>query len=302
MSLVQRLLSEIEKDRKTIIVIGDAMVDQWIHGYFSDCQDGCQKFVEQSRYTSPGGADNAASSLCNWDNDNSSPSFVFLFRQSDHHTPIPVKTRFVVNDRIAFRHDREVKPNDSEFDNRVRRTYALNAVKLAGGVLLSDYDKGFLTPQFIRQVIDLCNERGIPCVADAKREPELYEGALLKCNTPYFAKHYKKVRTYFVATNGPAEPCISGAISITCVNPLTLQIPDPSRLPRVPCINHVGAGDCFAAHLTLALAYGFSLVDAATLAHSAGRVYVQSPHNRPPQPQEIEADLAGAAIPATTFD
>ena len=58
--------------------------------------------------------------------------------------------------------------------------------------------------------------------------------------------------------------------------------------------NHVGAGDCFAAHLILGLAYGLSLEDAATVAHSAGRVYVQFPHNRPPLPSEIVADFATA--------
>ena len=63
------------------------------------------------------------------------------------------------------------------------------------------------------------------------------------------------------------------------------------ELPKVNCINHVGAGDCFGAHLVLALMYGFSLEDAATIAHSAGRVYVQHLHNRPPLPEEIEEDL-----------
>jgi sugar/nucleoside kinase (ribokinase family) len=57
-------------------------------------------------------------------------------------------------------------------------------------------------------------------------------------------------------------------------------------------VNHVGAGDCFAAHLTLALAYGFSLKEAAGLAHSAGRVYVQSFHNHPPFPTDIAADMS----------
>lgn len=59
---------------------------------------------------------------------------------------------------------------------------------------------------------------------------------------------------------------------------------------KVNCVSHVGAGDCFAAHLVLALAHGFSLEDAAAIAHSAGRVYVQHEHNRPPMPEEIAED------------
>jgi D-beta-D-heptose 7-phosphate kinase/D-beta-D-heptose 1-phosphate adenosyltransferase len=55
--------------------------------------------------------------------------------------------------------------------------------------------------------------------------------------------------------------------------------------------SHVGAGDCFAAHLVLALAHGLSLEEAAMIAHSAGRIYVQHPHGRPPWPHEIKKDL-----------
>jgi len=60
----------------------------------------------------------------------------------------------------------------------------------------------------------------------------------------------------------------------------------------VECKSHVGAGDCFAAHLTLALAHGIPLEQAAAIAHSAGRVYVQHLHGRPPYPIEIRKDLS----------
>lgn len=68
------------------------------------------------------------------------------------------------------------------------------------------------------------------------------------------------------------------------------------RFTPVKIVSHVGAGDCFAAHLALALAYGFSLKEAAVLAHSAGRVYVQSLHNIPPHPAEILADMSTVLI------
>jgi len=57
------------------------------------------------------------------------------------------------------------------------------------------------------------------------------------------------------------------------------------------CVNHVGAGDCFGAWLTLGLAHGLRLQEAARLAHAAGRVYVRHPHNRPPWPHEIRKEL-----------
>ena len=75
---------------------------------------------------------------------------------------------------------------------------------------------------------------------------------------------------------------------------LNRHIPDSGGLTSVKCVNHVGAGDCFSAHLVLALAYGFTLEDAAVIAHSAGRVYVQHQHSRPPLPQEVREDMASA--------
>jgi D-beta-D-heptose 7-phosphate kinase/D-beta-D-heptose 1-phosphate adenosyltransferase len=59
----------------------------------------------------------------------------------------------------------------------------------------------------------------------------------------------------------------------------------------VHCVNHVGAGDCFASIMTLSLAHGLSLEDSAFIAYSAGRIYVQHRQGRPPWPHEIRKDM-----------
>jgi sugar/nucleoside kinase (ribokinase family) len=145
--------------------------------------------------------------------------------------------------------------------------------------LISDYNKGFLTKEFICEIVNICRKRNVPCVADAKREPEVYTGCILKGNAEW--AHTTKINLLhenLVLTYGKNPPTVNAkAVGIGS---------EP-----VECINHVGAGDCFAAHLTLALAYGFSLEEAAALAHSAGRVYVQHPHNRAPWPKEVAEDL-----------
>lgn len=268
MNLVQRLLNEIRKQRKRILVIGDALIDVWVCGYIEECQDGCSKFVEVERHTSPGGAANAARSLVNWD--------VFTSLHSLREEDRPSKCRFVdATGKIVFRWDDESKLIEGySASQEWERGLALEFVRTAGAVLLSDYNKGFLTPGFIRQVVDFCKRYGIPCIADAKREPMVYAGALLKCNNDYSVKWNCLAD---VCTDGPNPPLVSGNRLNVC-------------LPPVTCVNHVGAGDCFAAHLAMALAYGFDLVDAVALAHYAGRIYVQRAHNRPPQPDEIAAD------------
>lgn len=271
-NLVKELLSKIEKKRRSIVVLGDVMTDRWVHGSVSQCQDGCPKFVQDRVVDVPGGAANARRSLDRWN---------ITTHLCGRNGEIPIKCRYVdSNNKILFRSDSgEGLPCDY---SRVH-SLAMEMVGCVDGVLLSDYDKGMLTHEFIRGVSDLCRKRGIPCVADAKQLPRIYKGLVLKGNFDYLERYSDNIEfsSDVVITRGASSPIIRKYGMVVNVGV------DFS----VVCINHVGAGDCFAAHLLLAMVYGFSLVESATLAYSAGRVYVQHLHNRPPTPSEVAADL-----------
>lgn len=290
MNIAQRLIKADQTSPKLILVIGDGMTDIYIHGRLEDtCQEGCQKFIEEKRIAVPGGAANAARSLSHW-----YTRAVFLGPTRAG----PTKTRFIAKggdgkDWCAFRHDDD-HVNFHLSLVREESMYALTKLpRRPNAVLLTDYDKGMLTPEFIKEVMDECKNQDIPCVADCKQEPMVYDGCVAKCNYNYSKRfgfnppegNCTDIPRPFVITQGSYGPIIvergRGADRVDGHN----------RLPLVPCVNHVGAGDCFAAHLTLALAHGFSLRDAAAIAHSAGRVYVQHPHNRPPRPEEIAEDM-----------
>ncbi len=282
MNLATRLLEETRKSHKRIVIVGDAMVDHWVHGRVEDCQDGCPKFVQESHSTTPGGAANAQRSLSFW----GGKVDLLSFGDEDR----PHKWRFIAPDgRIVYRWDDDRAENCSGYG--WAHEHVLQLVGSADAVLLSDYDKGFLTPALIQQIAAACqataSRRGIPCVADCKREPEVYDGCVLKGNMDYFSRW---------TPNAPVMVCTRGELSPWCLERSQSKIPIIPDIPPVKCVNHVGAGDCFAAHLTLALACGFSLKEAAALSHSAGRVYVQYPHSRPPRPSEVEADLLGRGV------
>lgn len=278
--LVEWLVSEIAKRKKSILVIGDTMIDRWVHGHTTQCQDGCTKFMQDSVVDTPGGAWNAEHCLVNW----GVRTALYGFAQND----CPIKSRYVdENNRIVFRADDD-GPVLRGVGYEWSRKLALEMIPFSMGVLLSDYDKGFLTPNFIRQTLELCHNLSIPCVADCKRQPEVYLGCILKINDDWW-NHYgdyfttdESIKVNTVLTRGGMPPVVNGGHS--------------QNLDKVKLVNHVGAGDCFSAHLTLALACGFSLEDAAALAHSAGRVYVQHPHNRSPYPHEIAADMVSAVV------
>lgn len=267
-----------------VLIVGDGMTDVYVRGRVEDtCQDGCPKFVEECRVTVPGGAANAWRAIEHWRTNR------LLFAAQ----PGAVKTRFAEGGRIIFRADGD----DMWFDLALLRAQALRAMKArVDAVLLSDYDKGTLTPEFIHEMVYDCAARNIMCVVDAKQAPRVYtDNVVLKCNSEYAVKwsgvdNQRLGYSLDVVTAGANPPYVGLA-----------RLP-LDRLPGVNCVNHVGAGDCFGAHLALALACGLTLAEAATVAHSAGRVYVQHPHNRPPRPEEIRADMVGShvAAPSTT--
>lgn len=297
MNLVHKLQARIAENRKSIVIIGDAMTDVWVHGRIEECQDGCPKFIEESQTAVPGGAANAERSISRW----SEPYCPFGSVETMRPMVTTVlcalldkdrvaKVRFVDNSgKIVFRHDDDIETNYIFIQNNHQQYYrweiprALKAIETAGAVLLSDYDKGLLTPEFIQQVATKCKKHNIPCVADCKRAPEVYKGCVLKGNNDYWLKHSYPENSIIVRTRGNYKPWLSHPEDHLYINSASHK-----------CINHVGAGDCFAAHLTLALAYGFYLREAAALAHSAGRVYVQHQHNYPPYPYEIAADMESA--------
>lgn len=282
MSVIDRLIEADTRSPRRILVIGDSMDDVYILGRLEDkCQEGCVKFVEEGRVVVPGGAANAARSLSEW-----------RTNVIDLDTPITsIKNRYMVKDRCVFRHDFEYSPSNIKHIHKEALWAAIQEETRIHAVLLSDYNKGTLTPQFISDVENLCKARNIPCVADAKQPPEVYTGCILKCNRDYQSRHMDKlkdmmygswVKHRIVITDGDINPVFWDGGSATRLG---------YALPPVPCVNHVGAGDCFAAHLTLSLAYGLSLREAVSVAHSAGRVYVQQPHNKPPTPQAIREDM-----------
>lgn len=291
-------LIQLDRERPVgICICGDSMIDQYIHGHLAIGQENCPKFVEDSRVVVPGGAANAARQLANWQakawlvgiGDTRWPGEPLPYNCQLMHFGgiLSLKTRHLVDGRHIYRHDLEQHGYGlSEGDLAACRQKSIDQIcrRVHMGefqaVLIADYDKGFMDAVMIREIIHICVKFGIPVVADAKRHPSVYAGAILKVNEDYankFSEHCQYRRVVTMGVNSPAG------------------LEKPINLPPVTCLNHVGAGDCFAAHLALALAHGLPLEEAASIAHSAGRCYVQHHHNRPPFPHEIRRDILSAS-------
>jgi D-beta-D-heptose 7-phosphate kinase/D-beta-D-heptose 1-phosphate adenosyltransferase len=278
LELIDRLIAADRETPKRICVIGDEMVDEWVIGSLAACQDGCPCFKAGETIRTAGGAANAQRQLENWQS--------VVDRFCPDIEPCR-KTRFVQDGKIVFRADADTYAANltskelKEFRDRILKTLANDGYD---AVLLSDYDKGALDKATIRSIMEICDYRRIPVVADAKQHPSFYGGAYLQFNDAYAARFADFIMTDYRAVN------TRGHLPPRILIPNPWLDPKPDRQPVVSR-NHVGAGDCFAAHLTLALAHGFQLEEAATIAHAAGRVFVQHLYGRPPWPHEIRRDL-----------
>jgi len=97
--------------------------------------------------------------------------------------PTTVKTRMLARVQQVLRVDREtVTPIPEKVVARLLKILRREAAR-ADAVLVSDYNKGLLTPDFLRALIGACREAGTPVIVDPARgvEGANYRGATVIC-------------------------------------------------------------------------------------------------------------------------
>lgn len=252
----------------TLAVVGDVMTDEYLEGKFTRfAQEGGQPVFETGTVVRvPGGAANTAAQLMHWN-----------AHAELYGCVVGAKRRLSAGGNYFLREDQHVAVDGAD---RSKMMDALtNELRHFNGVLISDYDHGTLREEDVHRIIAACREKGIPVFADPKHKaPEVYDSCtVVKCNRAYHDQHGWAC-TQTVVTNGSFSPEVKGEPSLP-------------QLPPVHVASVVGAGDCFHAALACAVVRGMPLLKAAELAHSAGRVYVQRPHDLPVHPLEVVKDL-----------
>lgn len=275
-SLAERIIALGSNEPKKIFIIGDGMMDIYVYGEIAveKGQEGCPKFMEKREVIVPGGAGNASRALKSW------PVRVWMIVNPEFG---PIKTRYLIpalydttKYECIFRHDND--GYEAAFDMPKARAQVIEFLNswAPDVILISDYDKGFLTKELMLAVQNYAVANTTPLVVDAKLAPHRYLGAIIKGNSIWATKHNFNRG---VISRGSEMPVVYGEVL-------------PYEAPPVDANNVVGAGDAFSSHLAMGLAYGLSLKDSAALAHAAGRVYVQQLDNTPPASVEVLADLA----------
>jgi D-beta-D-heptose 7-phosphate kinase/D-beta-D-heptose 1-phosphate adenosyltransferase len=179
----------------------------------------------------------------------------------------------------------------------------LPLVDQSQAVVLADYEKGVLTPEVVRAVIDRCRQRGIPCVVDPKKTDfRVYARATVV--TPNLMEAERAVGRSLPGDAVVAEAAIElrerlelDAMLITR-GPDGMTLSTPAGITQVPAearavADVTGAGDTVVAALAACLGSGWPIADACRLASIAAGIAVSHPGTYVVTSGELEGAWSG---------
>ncbi len=306
----------------SVLVVGDIMLDRFVYGK-----------VERISPESPvpvlsvtrenimlGGAGNTLANLINLDcngqvlsvigNDEEGRVLKELAHKNgvdsagllgfeDHRTI--VKTRFLAGHQQLLRTDFErVQPISSD----IMQTLLGKAREILPNVkamILSDYGKGLLTPEFIKSLIDLAHENNVPVLVDPKgKDYSIYSGAdIVTPNKKELSEatggmEVDSDEEVVKAANALIENSgIKAVIATRSQDGMSVIQGDGSGPVHIRSASDIevfdvsGAGDTVIATIAAVLAAGGDLVKAAAIANVAGSIVVAKVGTAPIRSEEL---------------
>jgi D-glycero-beta-D-manno-heptose-7-phosphate kinase len=201
----------------------------------------------------------------------------------DESRPSTVKTRIIAHSQLVVRADRELRtPINGHTEERIIETLK-DAIQNADAFVVSDYDKGVVTPRILKEILPLAYER-VPVLIDPKiRNLACYHPATLV--TPNHHEALRMTNTEEDSDGGLhraarllRETLSCDAVLITRGDRGMILLEGDGEPVYVETAARevydvTGAGDTVIATLAAALASGSSMLEAANLAnHAAGIV------------------------------
>ena len=201
--------------------------------------------------------------------------------------PTTVKTRIIAQNQQIVRTDRESRSPLSNASNERFADVFASALDSAGAIIISDYNKGVINGDLLRQILPLARRAGVPVFLDPKSDhaecyrsitlikPNHHEAELLTGIAIEDEARLEKAGRlllekfeceYALITRGEQGMSLFGGDGVIHL-PTSQQ--DVLRRP----FDKTGAGDTVMAALALANAAGASMEESAVLAnHAAGLV------------------------------
>jgi len=200
--------------------------------------------------------------------------------------PTTVKTRVLAGHQQVVRIDREDSDDVSTDTVRLLRKETRRGLAACASVVLEDYDKGVLVPEIIEEVLDGAKEEGIPTIVDPKRRRFFGYGS-----ATVFKPNAKELEDSLGEPVRPEDAAwMEGARSRLDCEHLLLTLgrrgmglrSESKGTTLFPASDRAvfdvsGAGDTVTAVVSLAVALGASMSEAAVLANHAAAVQVSKP-------------------------
>ena len=308
MTLTRQKAAEIVASMRdvTIVVLGDVMLDEFVWGDVTRISPEAPVPVVDIRRESVhlGGAANVLSNLTSLGakacvigvvgNDPAGDRLRTSVREAsplqaeqhlvvDENRPSTVKTRIIAHSQLVVRADRELRtPVNGHTEERIIKTLK-DAIQNADAFVVSDYDKGAVTPRILKEILPLAYEQ-VPVLIDPKlRNMSSYHPATLV--TPNHHEALRMTNTEEDSDGGLhraarllRETLSCDAVLITRGDRGMILLEGDGEPVYVETAARevydvTGAGDTVIATLAAALASGSSILEAANLAnHAAGIV------------------------------
>jgi D-beta-D-heptose 7-phosphate kinase/D-beta-D-heptose 1-phosphate adenosyltransferase len=330
-SRAQKLLKAMRGEQ--VLVLGDVMLDEFLWGDVSRISpEAPVPVVEVKRQTFHlGGAGNVASNVRSLGGRPSLAGVIGkdvagdkvrdvlvetgiedLLVPADRGRPTTVKTRIIARHQQVVRADREHADEISAALEDALLSRVRQALPACSALILSDYQKGVLTPRLMKAVLGLAGRRKIPILVDPKvRHFTRYRRVSVLTPNHLEAEQATGIRIRSSSDLEAAGRKILGLLKCDAVlvtrgeQGMTLfrQRLPPLHIPAAAreVFDVTGAGDTVIAALGLACSAGASLEEAARLANHAAGVVVGKLGTAAATPGEIlEAVKAmrGSTAPA----
>src|SRR6185437_8614789 len=292
-----------------ILIVGDIMLDRFVYGSVervsSEAPIPVLKFEHEQVML--GGAANVASNVVDFGgvaellglvgNDESGHMLETLAEQRKHlrfsfmrstMRNTTTKVRLVAGRHQIARLDTEPSRGLDEAETSQLLDKIRMGLSRADVLILSDYAKGCLTDEVLRGAISLAREAGIPVIVDPKRKDfACYSGATLIAPNLHELELASGTRcgdddSIVTSARVMLDGTTAGAILVT------RGAQGMSLVGRDGCVLHLpaqarqvfdvsGAGDTVVAILSVLLAEGFSIEEAANAANLAAGLVVEKP-------------------------
>ena len=294
----------MNKKRK-ILVIGDIILDKYIKGNVERISPEAPVpvILFQNESYLLGGASNVARNIASFGgnviligrigNDQNGKIVIKKCNENkidssqlikDLNLPTTTKTRYVNKGQQLFRLDHEeLLPIKQDQEAQVME-FLISSLKQIELVILSDYNKGFLTLSFIKKIINVCNKFGIKVlIVPKKKDFSSYKGAFLTTPNEKEAENTTGIK---IVDDVSLLQCFKKLVNQTG-NPLQLITRSEKGMSLYNNGNIInfkayakevfditGAGDTVIAAIAYKLSTGCDIVESVKFSNYAGSVVV----------------------------